>query len=169
MPALSAIDWMLLAILLLSVIVGLWRGLVFEVLSLLGWVAAYVAAQWFSPSIAVHLPLGAPGSPLNMAAAFVLAFIGALVVWGLLARLVRLLVKATPLSAFDRVLGAGFGLARGLVVLLALATAVAMTPAADSTAWRTSRGAGWLSALLNDLKPVLPAQVARHLPAQELR
>ena len=40
----------LLGVLLLSVLVGLVRGLVFEVLSLLGWVVAYFAAQWFAPS-----------------------------------------------------------------------------------------------------------------------
>lgn len=44
------VDWALLAVLLASVIVGLVRGLVFEVLSLLGWVAAYIAAQATSPN-----------------------------------------------------------------------------------------------------------------------
>ena len=43
--AVSWVDGMLLAVLVVSVVVGLWRGLVFELMSLVGWVAAYVAAE----------------------------------------------------------------------------------------------------------------------------
>ncbi|HET9645810.1 MAG TPA: CvpA family protein [Burkholderiaceae bacterium] len=163
--ALGIIDWLLLGVLAVSVLAGLWRGLVFEVLSLLGWIAAYIAAQWFSPAFAVHVPFGTPGSALNHASAFAITFIGALVLWGIAARLIRMLVGASPLSLFDRVLGAGFGLLRGLVLLLAVATAVGMTPAGRSEAWRGSQGVAWLNVMLQGLKPVLPAQFARHLPA----
>lgn len=164
MDAPAWVDLVLLAVLALSVVVGLWRGLVFEVLSLLGWVAAYFAAQWFSPAVAAELPVGAPGSALNAGAAFAIAFIGALVVWGLAARLVRMAISATPLSLPDRVLGAGFGALRGLVLLLAVTTVVAMTPAAHAPAWQASQGAGWLHAVLEGMKPVLPIELARHLP-----
>jgi len=64
------VDLTLLAVLLASVIVGLVRGLVFEVLSLLGWLAAYIAAQAFSADVAPHLAVGTPGSALNAGAAF---------------------------------------------------------------------------------------------------
>ena len=165
MDALGTVDWILLAVLGLSVAIGVWRGLVFEVLSLLGWVAAYVAAQWLSPAMAERLPVGSPGSAVNQAAAFAVTFILALVVWALAARLVRMLVTASPLSGLDRLLGAVFGLLRGLVVLLALATLVAMTPVARSPAWGQSHGAAWLNAMLQGLKPVLPAEIAQHLPA----
>ncbi len=159
------IDWALLAVLALSVGVGLMRGFVFEVLSLLGWVVAWFAAQWFAADVGPHLPLGTPGSALNLAAAFTLCFVAAIVAWGLLARLVRLLVRATPLSLPDRALGAGFGLLRGVVLLLAVATVVALTPAAKSAPWRESRGAMWLNTAMHGLKPVLPSQVAKLLPA----
>jgi membrane protein required for colicin V production len=109
------VDWALLAVLLASVIVGLVRGLVFEVLSLLGWVAAYVAAQMMSPELAPHVPVGAPGSALNHGAAFAVVFVLALIVWMLMARLIRLIVHATPLTLIDRTLGGVFGLARGAV------------------------------------------------------
>ena len=159
------VDMALLGILALSAIVGLVRGLVFEVLSLFGWLAAYFAAQWFSPSLAAHLPIGQPGSALNHGAAFACAFIGALIVWGLVARLVRMLVRATPLSLVDRILGAGFGVARGAVLLLAITTIVGVTPLAKSVAWQQSRGAEWLLAGLQGIKPLLPAAVSQHLPA----
>jgi membrane protein required for colicin V production len=159
------VDIALLGILALSAIVGLVRGLVFEVLSLFGWVAAYVAAQWFAPSLAPHLPIGQPGSALNLGAAFACAFLGALIAWGLAARLVRMLIRATPLSLIDRLLGAGFGVARGAVLLLAIATIVSFTPLGKSIAWQQSRGAEWLQAGLQGIKPLLPAAVSQHLPA----
>jgi membrane protein required for colicin V production len=164
MDTLGWVDWTFVAILVLSVIVGLWRGLVFEVLSLLGWVAAYLAAQWLAPAVAPHLPIGKPASGLNHAAAFASTFIAALIVWTLLARLIRMVIHATPLSGFDRVLGATFGVARGLVVMLAITTVVMLTSLAKSQAWQASRGAVWLNGALQGIKPVLPTQIAEHLP-----
>ena len=165
LPQLGRVDWLLLGVLALSVLVGLVRGLLFEVLSLLGWVAAYVAAQLWGGEVAPHVPVGVAGSALNDAAGFVVAFIAVLLLWSLGTRLLRWLVHATPLKLADRVLGATFGLLRGALVLLALATIVAMTPAAREPAWQASRGAGWLHGMLLELKPVLPAHYARYLPA----
>jgi len=165
LPTFGWVDWTLLTVLALSVVVGLWRGLVFELMSLVGWVVAYVAAQLYAAQVAPHLPIGLPGSALNLGAGFALTFVGVLIGWTLLARLVRLLVHATPLTLVDRTLGAAFGLARGGVLLLALATVVAFTPAAQSQPWQDSQGAAWLRVALQGIKPVLPAEVARHLPA----
>ncbi len=168
MDTLAHIGWIdgtLIAVLAVSVIVGIVRGFVFEVLSLVGWIAAWFAAQWFAHDLAPWLPVGEPGSPLRHALAFVACFVAGVIVWSLLARLVRLIIHATPLSLPDRALGAGFGLLRGVVLLLAVATVVALTPAARSEGWRTSTGALWLNTTMQGLKPVLPEQLARWLPA----
>lgn len=162
---LSWLDWALLAVLAVSVVVGLVRGFVFEALSLAGWVVAWFAAQWAAPVLAPNLPLGAPGSALNLGLAFALAFVAALIVWSLLARLIRMLIHATPLSLPDRLLGAGFGVLRGAVLLLALASVVTLTPAAQSEAWRGAVGSRWLVQTLHTLKPLLPDAAARLLPS----
>ena len=166
-PELSWLDWTLLALLVLSVVVGLVRGFVFECLSLAGWLAAWFAAQWGAPILAPYLPRlsnGSTGSALNQGMAFALAFIAALILWGLLARLIRMLIHATPLSLPDRLLGAGFGFLRGTVLLLVVATVVTLTPASQSQSWRTSHGAHWLGVALVTLKPLLhflPTSAAR--------
>ena len=97
-----------------------------------GTYVAWFGAQWIAPELAPLLQLGGAGSGLNHASAFVVAFIGVLLACALLARLVRLLVQATPLSVADRALGAGFGLARGTLLLLAVAVVVALTPLAST-------------------------------------
>lgn len=155
-PSLGWIDWTLLAVLVLSMGVGILRGFVFEVLSLAGWLVAWFGAQWLAPELAPWVPIGTPGSSLNHAAAFAIGFLAVLIAWALLAKLVRLLLHATPLSVADRALGAGFGLARGALLLLAVAMVVALTPLATSPAWQASAGARWLGAALQGMKPLLP-------------
>lgn len=158
------VDIALLTVLAASVVVGLVRGLVFEVMSLLGWLAAWVAAQWLAPDVAPHLPLGEEGTATRYAAAIALTFVVALVVWMLLARLVRLLVHATPLSLIDRLLGALFGLLRGVFLLMVVALLVSLSPWASSPAWRASAGASWLQAAVTEIRPLLPDSLSRHLP-----
>ncbi len=162
---LSGLDWVMLAVMVVSLVVGLVRGFVFESLSLAGWVVAWFAAQWAAPLLAPSLPIGEPGSSLNQGAAFAVSFVVALIVWALLARLVRMLIHATPLSLIDRLLGAGFGLLRGLVILLAVVSVVALTPAVKSETWQASQGAHILTKTLSALKPLLPESAARLLPA----
>jgi len=159
------VDWAMLAVLALSVVVGLWRGLVFEVMSLAGWVVAYFVASWFAADAAAALPLAQFGPVVQHGAAFAGLFVGTLVAWTLLARLVRLLLHATPLSLIDRVGGGAFGVLRGAVLLLALATVVRYTPAAQSAPWQASVGAAWLGAIVGHIEPWLPGDVRPWLPA----
>ncbi len=163
MQELGWVDLAMLGVLLLSLGLGLWRGFVLEALALIGWVVAYFAAQWLAPQWAPRLPLGEPGSSLNHAAAFVLAFVVVLIGWGLASRVMRLLVNATPLRGADRVLGAAFGLVRGVLLLMVLATLVALTPVAASPDWHRSQGAQWLAVAMHGLKPLLPPDVAQLL------
>lgn len=158
------VDIAMLGILAVSVIVGLVRGFVFEVLSLVGWLVAYLVARWFAADVAMHIPVGTPGSAVNHAVGFVALFIAALLLWAIVSRLLRFLIHASPLSLPDRALGAGFGLLRGLVLLLVAATVISVTPLAKSPAWRASQGAQWLHSALDGLRPLLPSQLSTYLP-----
>ena len=159
------VDIGLAAFLALSVVVGLMRGFVFELLSLVGWFAAFFAGRWLASMLQPYIHVGVPGSTLNYGVTFAVVFLIALVLWSLGARLVRALIRATPLSPLDRLLGAGFGLLRGLVVLLLVAAVVAVSPMAKAAAWQRSQGAVWLTALLQELRPVFTDEVSQHLSA----
>ena len=158
------VDIALAAFLLLSVLIGLARGFVFELLSLAGWFAAYFAGLWLTPMFQGQVPIGEPGSALNYGATFAIVFLLALVVWSLAARLVRALIRATPLSAFDRLLGAGFGFVRGLVVLLVVATVVGISPWGQAPAWQRSQGVVWLNAVLHELRPLFTNELPPQHP-----
>lgn len=165
----NVVDAALLGALLLSVLLGALRGFVFEVMSLAGWLVAYAAAYLLSPRLLPLLPSEAlhTGQAVGVSVmpllAFLLCFAGVLVAWNLLAHLIRLLVRATPLSGIDRLFGSVFGLARGVLLLLALAIIVELTPWAQARSWQTSVVVPHLHATLVAVKPMLPPGVARWL------
>jgi membrane protein required for colicin V production len=154
-PEIGWVDAVMLAVVVVSALLGAMRGLTLEVLSLVGWVVAWFAGFWLGPSLAPYLPIGSRGSALNGVAAFACAFVLVLVLSGLLARIVSALVGRTLLRPLDRGLGALFGLLRGVVVLLAVATLFAFTPLGTAEAWRDSVGAVWLNAMLRELVPLV--------------
>jgi len=155
---LSTSDWVLLAVLLVSMVLGFWRGLVHEMLSLAGWLAAFFLAQWLSPTVAVYLPLQSMAPQVQYAAGFVVVFVAVIFLAGLLSWAVGHLLGAVGLRPADRSLGALFGLARGLVILLALAVLVQLAGFAQSPWWQQSQVVPWLQWLLQGLRPVLPPQ-----------
>ncbi|MEI8158586.1 MAG: CvpA family protein [Burkholderiales bacterium] len=158
------LDWIFLAVLLISLLVGAWRGLVYELLSVVNWIAAFVLAQWFAPVAAQWLPMSSATEVVRYAAGFVLVFVSSLFAGGLLAFLISKLVAAVGLRPVDRVLGAAFGLVRGVILLLAFSVVFGMTPLVKGPLWRESVGAGIATVALQGLKPVLPQEFGKYLP-----
>ena len=156
-------DWIFLAVLLFSMLLGAWRGLVYEVLSVLGWAVSFYAAQYFAPIVAGWLPFQSGSETVRYAAAFVLVFVAAVFAAGLLAFWLKKMVEAIGLRPVDRTMGAAFGLVRGVILLLAAAVVIDMTAMKNSVWWQESQGAPILSAALKGLKPVLPEQFAKYL------
>ena len=160
----AAIDWILVAVLAASMLLGAWRGLVYEVLSVMGWIAAFVLAQWFAPDVAEKLPMQNSGETLRYAAAFVLVFVVSVFVAGLISALMKKIMTVVGLRPVDRMLGATFGLFRGLILLLALSVVVHMTALQESDWWLESQGGPMLMTLLKGLRPMLPEKFGAYLP-----
>lgn len=161
----SWVDWALLALLAGSALLGLWRGLVFELLSIAGWLIAYFGAPVLAPLIESWLPQQRFDASLLHVLGLVLSFILILLVWSLGAKLVRALLHATPLSVIDRLLGGLFGCLRGLLVCMILTVLVGMTPAKEWPIWRGSQIASGLQQLLLEARPVLPDELLKMIPA----
>jgi len=160
----SSLDILLSIVLLASLLLGWWRGLVHEVLSVLGWIAAFFLAQWYAATAASWLPLADTAEPLRYAAGFALVFVGVMFASGLLVWIVKKGIESVGLRPVDRALGALFGVLRGVVILLALALLVHMTPLKDEPVWQQSRGAPWLHAGLQSLKGMVPEGMAQYFP-----
>lgn len=160
----ALLDWIAIVLLLLSLLIGVVRGLVFELISLAGWVAAFVLAQWFADDVGAWLPFGEPAAAWRYAAGFVLVFVAVAFGIGLLAALMRKWVVAVGLRPVDRTLGAAFGLVRGAVALVAVAVVVNVMAWRQAALWQESHGAKMLDAALQGLKPALPDKLASYLP-----
>lgn len=160
----SWVDVALLAVLGLSILLGLWRGLVYEVLSVAGWVIAFFVAQRFAGDVAEMLPMEQFAPALRLAAGFALVFISTAFACGMVSWLVKKMVASVGLRPVDRILGGVFGIARGLLILLGLTVVVSMTPLHAEPAWQASPVAAGLAQGLGAIKPVLPTAIGQYLP-----
>ena len=158
------LDWVFLGLLVASTLLGVWRGLVYEVLSLAAWAASFYLAQWFAPMVSQWLPWSGLSEAVRYASGFVLAFVACIFAGSLLAFLMKKLISVVGLSPADRGLGALFGATRGLVVLLAITVVVGMTPMRMSTWWQEATGPTLTAVILKGLQPLLPQEFAKYLP-----
>jgi len=159
----SAIDWVLLAIVAVSALFGLMRGFVGVLVSLLAWLLAGWFAFHFGAQVALLLAADGTPSAGQVFAGYALGFIGVLVVVGVVGWLVRKLVQSIGLSGLDRLLGLMLGVARGAFVACALVLLLGLTALPREPSWQASMvvpvfvpGAQWLSGWL-------PAWVAQQV------
>lgn len=133
-------DWTIVAVVGVSCAISLWRGFVKEALSLLAWVAAAFVAIAFHPRLAVLLSYWIETPSIRIVLAFLALFVATLLVGSVLNVLLVTAIRASGLGLFDRLLGVGFGVARGLVVVLALVVCLPMLlPVNQDGWWRQSR------------------------------
>jgi len=133
------IDYLLIAVFALSALMGLFRGVVKEALSLLSWVAAVWSAWRFGAAVAAMIPSMADDSVIEIWVARIIVLVGVLILGGLLAKLIAYLVHQSGLSGTDRTVGMVFGMARGVVLI---AVVVLMLDAAGFDAdpwWQASK------------------------------
>ncbi|MDK6080101.1 MULTISPECIES: CvpA family protein [Massilia] len=156
-------DYLVLFVLVSSVIISTLRGLVKEILSLLGWIVAFVVANAYGAELAPMLPELLPGETARLIMAFVLLFLGVRILMGLLSLAIGALITATGLSLADRGLGGLFGLARGIVIVLAAVILCGMTSIPQQDFWRNALLSPMAETGARTVKPFLPAALAQHV------
>jgi len=159
----TVFDYAVLAILGLSVLLSVIRGLVREVLALAAWVVAFVAASLFAAELAVLLPGEVPGEEVRLLAAYAGVFLAVLLAMSLLAILASKLVKSAGLGVEDRVLGSVFGLVRGGLIVMVLVLAAGLTSLPRQPVWRDAVLSGPLEAIAGYLKAWLPAGLSKRI------
>lgn len=157
----NGLDFAVIGILLLSMLLGLWRGLLYEVLSLLGWPIAIVLSKLSAASIAPLLPIAQ--EEMRVTAAYALVFIAALIVWGIVARLIAKLLKAIGSDWTDRAMGGLFGVLRGGLVVIVLVWLAGLTHVPEQTFWRGSLTGKTLEDVALLTKAWLPDSIAQRI------
>ncbi len=146
------LDYVLVGVILISMLIGVLRGLVKEVMSLLGWVLAGWTALQFSNEFALLLENFISHDGLRFALAFIGLFVGVLVVSMLVNHLVTKLIHLSGLKGIDRLLGSLFGALRGALLVVVIVLLGGISPMAAEAAWSNSivveyfeQAANWLS------------------------
>ncbi|VEG70191.1 colicin V production protein [[Pasteurella] aerogenes] len=135
----SYIDLIIIGIIAFSVIVSLLRGFVREVMSLASWVVAFLVANNFYPYLANYLTQ-IQSEYLRDGAAIAILFVTTLIIGAIVNYVISQLVDKTGLSGTDRVLGACFGLLRGVLIVAALLFFVdTFTNFSQSDWWKNSK------------------------------
>ena len=160
----TAFDYVVVAIVSASVLLGVWRGVVGEVIALVAWVLAFFAAKWWGDEVARVVFAGVITDPaLRIVAAWVAVFVVVLLLMALLRLAVRGLLKALGLSPTDRLLGVIFGLARGLLIVLVLVAVGGMLSLAKEKWWSDAYFSAPLETAVLAGKPWLPPDVAKRI------
>ncbi len=147
----SEVDYAILAVLLISLVIGVWRGFVREALSVVVWVSAFWAAYSGAEALGGQLDGAIGDRALSVLVAFIFLFLAVHVVGFFLSRLLSRVIRSIGLKSVDRVAGAGFGFLRGFVIVAVVVLLIGYTPLSDSPLWSDSymvevvgEALGWL-------------------------
>lgn len=159
----ATFDYVVIGIVAVSLLWGLWRGVVSELLALAAWGIGIFAGIEYGAAAGLALYAGVTDPAMRMLAGCATVFVGVLLAMALIGLAVRSMVKALGLSLSDRLLGALFGLARGLLMVLLLVGAAGMTSAPQQTWWQSAMLAAPLETAVLGLKPMLPDDLAKRI------
>lgn len=159
----TSFDYVVIAIVAASVVLGIWRGVLGEIIALAAWVMAFFAAKWWGAEVARVVFAGIADPAVRIVAAWVAVFVAVLMVMALLRLAVRGLLKALGLSLTDRLLGVIFGLARGLLIVLVLVAVGGMVSVAKEKWWSEAYFSAPLETAVLASKPWLPPEVAKRI------
>ncbi|MCY7387856.1 MAG: CvpA family protein [Burkholderiales bacterium] len=134
----NELDYAIIAVVLVSLGVGAWRGAIREVINIAGWVLAFFLAHALSATLAPYFADWMAEPVYRSVVAWIVIFVAVLIFAALLACLLSELVRKLGLSGLDRVLGAMVGLLRGGLVVIVLALAAGMTKFPDSALWKNA-------------------------------
>jgi membrane protein required for colicin V production len=156
------IDWVVVTVLAASIILSVVRGLVKEVASLAVWVVAVVGASRLAHFPAELLPPWL-SAPLQQTVGFLIVLVLILIIGKLITMALKELVSAAGVGTLDRILGTGFGLARGGLIVIVLSVLAAMTSLPTQPAWKTAKTRSFLELGIRTAAPWLPASVGDRL------
>ena len=155
-------DYAVLAIIGLSVLLAVYRGVVREISALAGWVAALILSGLFAQELAQQLPV-ALSPMLKAVIAYLAIFLSVLLLSGLAGMLLAKLFHAAGLGFTDRAIGALFGMARGIVIVFVVVMLAGLTPLPKEAVWREAMFSGPIETAVLAAKPLLPKDLAQRI------
>lgn len=156
-------DYAVIGIVGASALLGLWRGVIAEIMALAAWIVAFITARALGGEAATYFEGVVAEPALRYAAGFVVVLLFVLVCFAVARLVLSTILKAAGLAMVDRLLGAGFGILRGILIVLVGVLLGGMTALPKSQWWRNAWLAPPLETAVIAAKPWLPAEVAKRI------
>jgi membrane protein required for colicin V production len=163
---LNELDYAIIALLAISVIVGIVRGAIREVINFAGWILAFFLAHAFARDLAAYFADWMAEPVYRTVIAWMSIFLLVLVISAMFASLVSELVRKLGLGGLNQAFGALIGLLRGALVLLVLTLAAGMTKFPQSALWKGSASTPWLEVAALHARALLPESLASRITYQ---
>jgi len=154
------VDYVILAILVVSAGISVLRGFLREAISLAGWVLAFWLALTFAADVSALFAKSISQPSMRHAVAFFTIVVATLIITAVVMYLVRLLVDKTEITGTDRALGIVFGIARGIVIVAILVLFAGLTALPRDPWWKESLFLPHIQVLAEEIRNVLPPEVA---------
>ena len=158
---LNILDIVIIAIITISGLVGIFRGLLREIMSLIGWIVSAWLAWRFASEFASVFDSVIQSADVRKAAAFISIFLLSLVLFALLSYFISKIMNKSPLRGMDRTLGMVFGLLRGAIIIAVLVVLIQSTQFAKESWWLGSMLKDYFLALAAYGMATMPAEVSR--------
>lgn len=152
---------MIIAIIAVSGVVGVFRGFVREVMSLIGWGVSAWLAWRFANVFAPVFDSIIQSPDVRKAASFISIFLLSLVLFALLSYFISKIMNKSALKGMDRTLGMVFGLLRGAIIIAVLAILIQSTQFANESWWQGSMLKDYFLLLAAYGMATMPAEVSR--------
>jgi membrane protein required for colicin V production len=158
---LIAVDYIILAIIVVSAAMGLVRGLLREAIAVITWFLAIVLAWSLAPSLEPYLGGVLVGSPLRIWAARTIIFVGVLLLGGATSVIVSHYVRVSMFAGMDKFLGLVFGIIRGVVIVGAFTIAVQALRMDEDDSWKRSRFLPYAAGVADALRGMVGEKLER--------
>ena len=155
-------DYAVFAIVGLSALLAVIRGVVREIAALAGWAAALILSGLFAQQLAQWLP-AALSPMLRAVIAYLVIFLGVLLLSGLAGVLLAKVFRAVGLGFTDRAVGALFGLVRGVLIVFVAVMLAGLTSLPREPFWREAALSGPIETVVLAAKPALPKDLAQRI------
>ncbi len=156
-------DYIVLIIIGLSVILSVMRGMIREVLAIVGLVAAFYVGITYTNQLLPMMPVDIPNDALRVLAAFLVLFLATLLLATLLGIALSAIFKKAGLGWLNRFLGALFGVARGLLIVCVIVFLAGLTDIPKDPRWRNAMFSAPIEALVVNLLPWMPESITKHV------
>lgn len=158
---LNILDIVIVSIIAISSLIGVFRGLVRELMSLVGWIVSAWLAWRYAYVLAPVFDSVLESSDVRKAASFITIFLVSLVLFALLSYFISKIMSKSALKGMDRTLGMLFGLLRGVIIIAVLAILIQSTQFAKETWWTESILKDYFLLIAAYGMSIMPAEVSR--------